>query len=271
MKHDKLNGIAFRMTTQRPGETSQNLMYKRTSNVSLEGIPLKMDDTSRTIDYHIHTTNRSCITDARRYTFLLKKIVSKLPSCIGTDGGSISNCSLEKQIQTPQCISTYLVNPKQQKEAYCACIIRTKIKSQQTGIIISFGRKHYSNNTWYTQCPPNSRKAKQKPKKGFPYRSGNNDTPSNAHLGKKNERLMRQRNIKRVLGAVPRRALTESVNPHLEQLAMIRSSRKFVNCLPLGTARNAELFRGSILREIYDKEFFLLYPFIREVFEEAKH
>ncbi|GIY68265.1 hypothetical protein CDAR_291611 [Caerostris darwini] len=54
-------------------------------------------------------------------------------------------------------------------------------------------------------------------------------TSSNAHLGRKNERLMRQRNIKRVLGTVPRRAPTESVNPHLEQLAMIRSSRKFVN------------------------------------------
>ncbi|GIY68264.1 hypothetical protein CDAR_291601 [Caerostris darwini] len=96
-------------------------------------------------------------------------------------------------------------------------------------------------------------------------------TPSNAHLGRKNERLMRQRNIKRVLGAVPRLTPTESVSPQLEQLAMIRSSGKFVNCLPLGTAWNAELFQGSVLREIYNKEFFLLYPFIRDVFEEAKH
>ncbi|GIZ05165.1 hypothetical protein CEXT_31671 [Caerostris extrusa] len=220
----------------------------------------------RIIDYHIPTTNRSCITDARRDALLSqKKIASMLPSCIGADGSSISDCSLEKQIQARATISDGTSGKR-------ALYKRSRLNARMHLCVLRYApgtqlRYHRNNGC----VLPNSRKGKQKPEEGFPNRSGNNDTPSNTHLGRKNERLMRQRNIKRVLGAVPRRAPTESVNPHSEQLAMIRSSRKFVNCLPLGTGATVDCSGGAFCEKFTIRNFFLLYPFIREVFEETKH
>ncbi|GIZ05166.1 hypothetical protein CEXT_31681 [Caerostris extrusa] len=100
--------------------------------------------------------------------------------------------------------------------------------------------------TGANRCPSEfEKKGKQKGKEGSPNRSGNNDTPSNVHLGRKNERLMRRRNIKRVWEQCLGRAPTEPVNRHLELLAMIRSSRKFVNCLPSRTATERGIVPGE--------------------------
>ncbi|GIY68263.1 hypothetical protein CDAR_291591 [Caerostris darwini] len=69
-------------------------------------------------------------------------------------------------------------------------------------------------------------------------------TPNNPHLGRKNERLMRQRNIKRVLGAVPRRPPTELVS--LESVAGITNTMHCIYHVLLNSRKEETETEGRI-------------------------